>query len=303
NEEHSDGEDSNQNSEEVGHVGDHGSLKEVASSMEDAKKTTSKSKRAKPFTASGRRSFGERYENLSAKWKLQSGTIVEDVIFKSGKDTCKSLCFMIDVNDPNTASLFSKVDWEEITADLPSQATYSEEVFDYLDRFSEVNTIGDLERVLSDRPTDPDSRIVLDLFKITDPSPFSVINALGEMWWLQNAWGATRKLTLGVPHAFILPGEKASIDSTERINENLASTDVKRVGAKEDLIWRTLMAPECDWGVAEAATEWDPMSLKYCYESTHKLPRVLHDILVGRTTEVGSVDALRSEYVSGLIFG
>ncbi|KAF9098172.1 hypothetical protein BGX27_000843 [Mortierella sp. AM989] len=217
---------------------------------------------------------------------------------------------MIDVNDPNTASLFSKVDWEEITADLPSQATYSEEVFSYLDSFSEVNTIGDLEKVLSDRPTDPDSRIVyecllhwLDLFKITDPSPFSVIDALGEMWWLQNAWGATGKLTLGVPHAFILPGEKASIDSTERINGNLTSADVKRVGSKEDLIWRTLMALECDWGVAEAATEWDSMSMKYRYESTHKLPRVLHDILVGRTTEAGSVDALRSEYVSGLIFG
>ncbi|KAF9425064.1 hypothetical protein BGZ76_003436, partial [Entomortierella beljakovae] len=275
---------------------------------------TKKSKRAKPFTAKGRRSFGERFEMLGEKWVLQSGTVVEDVIYRSGIDSCKTYCsphsFMLDLNDPQTAKLFSEDDWDEIVSDLPSQAVYSEEAYSYMDKFSNIDSIVDLEKALNDRPTDPDSLIIygcldqwLDLFKTADPSPFSIINSLGEAWWLQNAWGATRKLAKGVPYVFILPGEKACIDSMERRNGNITAADVKQVGPKADLIWRSMIAPEHDWGAAEAATNWDPSSLKYRYESTHKLPRELHDILVGRTHELGMAESLRSEYVSGLIFG
>ncbi|KAF9155924.1 hypothetical protein BGX20_004351, partial [Mortierella sp. AD010] len=275
-----------------------------------ASENTKKSKLAKPFTAKGRRSFGERFEKLGEKWVLQSGTVVEDVIYRSGRDSCKTYCFMLDLNDPQTAKLFSEDDWDEIISDLPSQAVYSEEAYSYMDKFTNIDSVVDLEKALKDRPTDPDSLIIyecldqwLDLFKTADPSPFSIINSLGEAWWLQNAWGATRKLAKGVPYAFILPGEKACIDSMERRNGNITAADVKQVGPKADLIWRSMIAPERDWGAAEAATNWDPSSLKYRYESTHKLPRELHDILVGRTHELGMAESLRSEYVSGLIFG
>ncbi|KAF9112922.1 hypothetical protein BGX27_002587, partial [Mortierella sp. AM989] len=213
--------------------------------------------------------------------------------------------FMLDLNDPNVEKLFYKDDWEEITSDLPSQALYSEDTEIYMDKFVGVKSVLDLEELLKERPMDPECQVIhycldqwLDLYKTTDPSPFSIIHSLGESWWMQNAWGASRKLAHGVPHSFIIPGEKATLDSVDRINKNMAPTDHKRIGPKADLLWRTMIAPEQDWGAAEAACEWDPLGDKYRYESTHKLPRQLHDILVGRTYDVDLTECLRKEFVT-----
>ncbi|KAF8929463.1 hypothetical protein BGZ47_001028, partial [Haplosporangium gracile] len=35
----------------------------------------------------------------------------------------------------------------------------------------------------------------------------------------------------------------------------------------------SVVAPERDWAVAEAAPDWDPISDKYKFESAFKLPR------------------------------
>ncbi|KAG0008094.1 hypothetical protein BGZ80_003856, partial [Entomortierella chlamydospora] len=125
-------------------------------------KNTAKSKRAKPFTAKGRKSFGERFENLGEKWVLRSGTVVEDVIYRSGIDSCKTYCFMLDLSDPQTVKLFSEDDRDEIISDLPSQAVYSEEAYSYMDKFTNIDNVADLENALKDRPTDPDSLIIYE---------------------------------------------------------------------------------------------------------------------------------------------
>ncbi|KAF9926293.1 hypothetical protein FBU30_004101 [Linnemannia zychae] len=75
------------------------------------------------------------------------------------------------------------------------------------------------------------------------------------------------------------------------------------MGARADLIWRTLIVPERNWAVVEAAPEWDPISDKYRSESAFKLPRQLHDILTARSSELGGPDQLRYAFVTGLIFG
>ncbi|KAH7042521.1 hypothetical protein BKA57DRAFT_441382 [Linnemannia elongata] len=179
-----------------------------------------------------------------------------------------------------------------------------------MDSFHDVKNIDDLEKALRKRPTDPECLIIyhcldqwLDLYKAVNPSPFSIVNTLGEAWWINNAWGACMKLANGLPQAFILPGEKTGHDSAERKNKDVASVDRRRIGCKADLIWRTISAPERDWAVAEAAPDWDPIGKKYRYEGTFKLPRQLHDIISARSHEVGEKVRLRGEFVSGLIIG
>ncbi|KAF8952440.1 hypothetical protein BGZ46_003480, partial [Entomortierella lignicola] len=284
--------------------------KHVVSGTTPQKHKKKNNKLAKPFTEHGRRSFGERFNGLGKKWVLSSGTIVENVIFLAGNNDQEVYSFMLDLSDCKVEKLFSSEDWQEITVDLPNQEMYSQDVAEYMDKFADVKSISALEKALRERPFEPEHDIVyeclyqwLRLYKTTDPSPFSIIDSLGENWWLQNAWGATSRLADGIPYSFILTGSKACIDSTERRNSQLTATENKKVGSKADLIWRTIIAPEHDWGTAEAACEWDPIGQKYRYESTHKLPRQMHDILIGRAFELGKTDSLRNEYVSGLVFG
>jgi len=75
------------------------------------------------------------------------------------------------------------------------------------------------------------------------------------------------------------------------------------MGVRADLVWRTVTLPETDWAIAEAAKVWSPQDNKYISESKFKLPRQLHDVLVGRTMEVGGANELRDVLVSGLIIG
>ncbi|KAF8919086.1 hypothetical protein BGZ58_004739, partial [Dissophora ornata] len=43
-------------------------------------------KRRKSFTNKNRRSLEGRYQNLGEKWILESGTVVEDVLYVAGSD-------------------------------------------------------------------------------------------------------------------------------------------------------------------------------------------------------------------------
>ncbi|KAF9110159.1 hypothetical protein BGX27_006701, partial [Mortierella sp. AM989] len=146
----------------------------------------------------------------------------------------------------------------------------------------------------------------VNMFETDQPSPFDVAGSLSESWWLKSAWGVCTDLAKGVPRCSILPGKVPGLDSSARRNSDRESTcgsERKRIGTRTDLVWRTLTAPETDWATAEAAKVWCPQGNKYNTESKFKLPRQLHDILIGRTMEVGGSHELRDVFVSGLIIG
>ncbi|KAF9353056.1 hypothetical protein BGX26_009155 [Mortierella sp. AD094] len=124
--------------------------------------------------------------------------------------------FMLDLDDPHVKKMFSQDDWAEIIADLPSQEFYTDSVGLYLDSFSKIRTIEELEESLRIRPASEDCLLPP---KIKEPSPFAIVNTLGESWWIDNAWGVCLRLTNGVPNAFMLPGEKTGHDSAEQKSE------------------------------------------------------------------------------------
>lgn len=105
----------------------------------------------------------------------------------------------------------------------------------------------------------------------------------------------------------MLPGDVAGLESKERQNRIQANKGPDnaraRIGKKSDLFWRSFDEPQRDWAVAEAAKAWNTYKDKYTIESTTKLPRQLHDILIHRTRELGSVEGLRATAVAGLVIG
>ncbi|KAF9105260.1 hypothetical protein BGX27_009710 [Mortierella sp. AM989] len=109
-----------------------------------------------------------------------------------------------------------------------------------MDSFYDVKDIEDFEKALKERSTGAECLIA---FK---PSPFTIVNTLGEAWCINNTWVACMKLANGFPHAFILPGEKTGYDSAERKNKGITAVDRRRIGCRADLIWRTVAAPEQD---------------------------------------------------------
>ncbi|KAG0247837.1 hypothetical protein BG011_000831 [Mortierella polycephala] len=217
--------------------------------------------------------------------------------------------FMIDLSDKTTRQLFSKDDWTEISSDLPHIPPYSKEASEYLDKFDSVATLEDLQDLLDRRPRDTESQLIYEcllnwlcLYETEDPSPFNVAGSLSEGWWLKSAWGVCTNMALGMPGCFIIPGEITGHDSSARRNkdrESAIGSERKRVGVRADLIWRNMKLPETDWAIAEAAKVWCPNSNKYISESKFKLPRQLHDVLVGRSMEVGGASELRNAFVSG----
>ncbi|KAF9578095.1 hypothetical protein BGW38_006307, partial [Lunasporangiospora selenospora] len=308
---------------------------ENASANAEYSPATKKRKGSKQFTDNRRKSLERRYSSLGEKWILRSGVVVEDVLFEAGKlmsDFHPIHSFMLDLSDEITRQLFSNDDWAEISSNLPCVPRYSEKASEYLDKFDLVATVQDLQNHLDKRPQQVESQLIhecllnwyvvagyhtssdsvgifnsyfyhfprLYLFETDNPSPFDVAGSLSENWWLKSAWGVCTSLAKGVPGCFVIPGEITGHDSSARRNNSRESTcaaERKRMGVRADLIWRTITSPETDWAIAEAAKVWCPQSNKYISESKFKLPRQLHDILVGRTMEVGGADGLRDALV------
>ncbi|KAF9376388.1 hypothetical protein BGX21_003499 [Mortierella sp. AD011] len=264
--------------------------------------TKKRTKAEEKFSEAARNSLQRRHSALGPKWLLKSGTVVEDVLLQAGLDLSVDhpiRRFMIDLNDKYTESLFSLQDWTEIKSNLPSSATYSKEVADYIDTLEDIVHEQDIIGVLNDRPHDPEKAIVhrcaeswCDLCSM-DPSPFVLESILSEDWWMNNAWSGARLLTKAVPGSYIITGEATGIDSTSRRNNKERHVDViphnnrKKMGVRADMIWRTMDTPIKDWMIVEAARQWDENAGKYIQESTFKVPRQLHDILSARSLEVG----------------
>ncbi|KAL0075079.1 hypothetical protein J3Q64DRAFT_1826257 [Phycomyces blakesleeanus] len=242
--------------------------------------------------ARGKASFTRRFQTLGDKWILSSGTVVEEVLYEAGMECAVYNAvhsFMIDMNDPWIKDKFLASDWAEISRDPPAYPPIPEAGVAYLSSFDHVRT-------------------VLYIFRCKSPSPFAIAQQLPEHWWQERAWGIVGRLALDVECCFILPGDVAGIDSDARRNRarytgNIQPISRKRMGVRGDLFWRSFEEPQKDWAVVETLKKWSTFSTKYILESSIKLPRQLHDILVHRTKEVGRVDLMRGTFVPGLMMG
>ncbi|KAG0242051.1 hypothetical protein BGX31_000676 [Mortierella sp. GBA43] len=233
------------------------------------------------FDLKGQLEFQKRYEDLGEKWILETGTVVEDILFEAG-NKCSIYnpvhSFMIDTHDPWIREFFTDDEWDEISNGRPT-LDMDNETLHYIEQFDKVTTIEELEQCLSRYPKEFESALVHRTLTSCDQ-----------------------------PHSLMLPGETSCLDSRLRRNIGRYSSHTGpqarlRVGAKADFIWRTMDGPAKDWGVVEASRTWDELGDKYITESSMKLPRQMHDILRSRTREVGALDLMRRAQVPGLFVG
>ncbi|KAG0008162.1 hypothetical protein BGZ80_003784 [Entomortierella chlamydospora] len=107
-----------------------------------------------------RRSLQRRYGILQEKWTLDSGSIVENILYEAGKKLSVPhpiQSFIIDMQDSYTKKLFSEKDWAEITSDIPKPTMYGQHASTYLATFDDIKTVENLESILEKRPTcDPE---------------------------------------------------------------------------------------------------------------------------------------------------
>ncbi|OAD66242.1 hypothetical protein PHYBLDRAFT_152567 [Phycomyces blakesleeanus NRRL 1555(-)] len=251
---------------------------------------------SKLLMARGKASFTRRFQTLGDKWILSSGTVVEEVLYEAGMECAVYNAvhsFMIDMNDPWIKDKFLASDWAEISRDPPAYPPIPE---------------AGLETALQTRPIDSESQLVHQCL-VDCPSPFAIAQQLPEHWWQERAWGIVGRLALDVECCFILPGDVAGIDSDARRNRarytgNIQPISRKRMGVRGDLFWRSFEEPQKDWAVVETLKKWSTFSTKYILESSIKLPRQLHDILVHRTKEILTHKQSRiPHFVPGLMMG
>ncbi|KAF9927596.1 hypothetical protein BGZ65_006711 [Modicella reniformis] len=277
---------------------------------------------SRPFNSDSKALFIKRYLTLGTKWRLNSGTIVEDRLFKIGVN-CTSLhsvhSFMIDIDDTWLELMFSKQDWHEICSQWPEVPPLSKSVTRYIQSFDGITSVKGLKKILKERPQGTEEELVYhclenwcDIYE-DDPSAFTIADKLSESWWQNEAWGVLRKLAKGVTDCKMLPGDVAGVESKRRQNEMFRSKESSepgtreqqraRIGKKGDMFWRSFSEPVRDWAVVEAAKTWNAFGKKYIIESTSKLPRQLYDILLHRTQEVGGAHKMRGCIVPGLVIG
>ncbi|KAF9581947.1 hypothetical protein BGW38_000858 [Lunasporangiospora selenospora] len=260
--------------------------------------------KARAFDRSSRGSFERRYKALGRKWTLSSGTVVEDRLYEIGLDCDIYLpihSFMVDTDDRWLEEQFDPEDWLEICSNWPES-------------FDGVTDLDSLLKAITQRPEEIEKRLVFrcleDWYDIysDEPSPFLIADRLSESWWQNEVWGIVRKLTNGVPNCKMLPGDVAGLESKKRQNRvchNAATGTMGRakMGKRGDMFWRSFDEPAKDWAVIEAAKSWNVFGHKYIVETSSKLPRQMHDILLHRTKEIRSPDKMRRVIVPGLVIG
>ncbi|KAG0013175.1 hypothetical protein BGZ82_002275 [Podila clonocystis] len=274
-----------------------------------------KTVKCRPFDVPSKKSFQRRFESLGSKWILSTSTVVEDKLYEIGLASefySPIHSFMVDCDDAQVARNFTELEWNEICGEWPTTQIPAKTV-DYVESFSDVESLQNLEELLKQRPKDIEEQLVYRCLEdwlhiyTDDPSPFLITERLSESYWQQEVWGVTRKLAKGFLNCKMLPGEKAGVESKERQNRIKASKGLSNTracyGKKGDLFCRSFDEPMRDWAVVEAAKAWNIYLSKYTIESSTKLPRQLHDMLMHRTKELGSVDRLRKIAVPGLVMG
>ncbi|KAG0359922.1 hypothetical protein BGZ54_009769 [Gamsiella multidivaricata] len=231
--------------------------------------TLAPSRSSSQFTDDSRRSLPRRYDVLRPKWTLESGTVVEDVLNDAGKELAVSHpihAFMIDIQDPFTKKLFNQNDWDEILKGIPKTTGYSDSASAFMGKFDEVSSLNDLKTRLDSSPAqDAECELIHSCLKNwtniyeMNPSPFALEGKLSEKWWETHAWGVCNNLCKGIPGCFMMVGEMTGKDSTARRNfkmhakEETPQDSRKRMGLRADFIWRSMLSPEKDWAIGEAA--------------------------------------------------
>ncbi|RUP44941.1 hypothetical protein BC936DRAFT_148828 [Jimgerdemannia flammicorona] len=244
------------------------------------------------------------------KWTLLSGTVVEDVIFIKYKDVnTESLAhsWIIDLDDDEMASLFSRTDWQEIsnrTLALPQLETL---MVKSMSRFAGVTTTTELRNVLEKttyRPKDElynremhyDAEWVdlvirkMCVFIFTHYFPLPLLENPDHLlrkphlegWYDSNIWSFIVDHALQDLRCMVTERKESSSLATaiRKNRKRIRKEDRSRIGRRLDAIVKTDDDAYYEYGAVEVARTFRSIKSTKWLTDNLKLAKVLHDMLV-----------------------
>ncbi|CAG8532643.1 3996_t:CDS:10 [Paraglomus occultum] len=270
--------------------------------------------------------FTQRFAELetSKKWKLKSGTYVEDVLYELGM-TCQYHnlvhSFILDPEDPFIKNAFTEEELFEIIEKKngEDQLEIDDELLEYIDTFAKAsqilnyNLFSSSTQEIREALNTPHSRLgqnynpqtdfmyehvrttVMDWVRLLEMQPNPLTLAMPEGWYCVNVWRTIDIAFSDTPYTYVIGGEKVGVACTcsERKNRyrtlaNVGPIQRKAIGKKGDAYVRTIGSTQIDWAVSEAGAKWEGVhGTKLMTECGLSLPRTLKDILVHLASKMG----------------
>ncbi|CAB4488879.1 unnamed protein product [Rhizophagus irregularis] len=236
------------------------------------------------FTFQDRELFTQRFQSMKSykKWKLSTGTYVEDVLYNLGKK-CRYHnlvhSFIIDPGDKFVQSGFTS---DEITEIRETKSMYElpkidDDLLEYIDSFAKDST-KDIRKALYsshprlcenynphvDFPYEHVRTTVSDWVRLLEmePNPLTSTQDLPESWFRINVWRTIDIAFSDVPFLFFVGGEKAGLATKDRKNRgrtlsNIGPMQRKSIGKKGDGYVRSFGSRSIDWAASEAGSKWE----------------------------------------------
>ncbi|RUS32801.1 hypothetical protein BC938DRAFT_474232 [Jimgerdemannia flammicorona] len=238
-------------------------------------------------------------------WRLESGTIVEEELYKIGKGlnyehfgyiiSSGTHSFILDTEDDNVRNHFNDKDFQEITtAPQPSVPQLSEDVAEYLSRFSTKMKIADVRETLLSQDERFGRGYTKDAYHDLDYIRYALHTMVREIegghlqdnnlesWYNCHIWHAILDQGFGnLPNISVVRGESMIRSTALRKNGHRKSNDRRKVGHRGDWVLRSVGNGDRDeFGVGEVAKQWtDNFSTKFMKEAGLKVPKALKDML------------------------
>ncbi|CAI2181738.1 11046_t:CDS:10 [Funneliformis geosporum] len=262
------------------------------------------------------------------KWKLSTGTYVEDVLYNLGiKCRYNNLVhsFIIDSEDKFVQSGFTSDELTEIreTKSMYESPQIDNELLGYIDSFAKDST-KDIRKALYssyprlcenynplvDFPYEHVRTTVSDWVRLLEmePNPLTITQDLPESWFRINVWRTVDIAFSDLPFVFFVGGEKAGLATKDRKNRgrtlsNIGPMQRRAIGKKGDGYVRSFGSRSIDWAASEAGSKWEgEKGTKIIKECGLSLPKVLKDIFINLARKVNyDEDKIRKINIPGFI--
>ncbi|GBB84115.1 hypothetical protein RclHR1_10750004 [Rhizophagus clarus] len=302
-------------------ISDH---KEVTNDQEEMKEATSDSdKEVKKaindkveMSEKNREKIMKAYREMDKKymWKLSSGRIVEEELYKLGKEQQFEHAihsFILDVEDKLIMEHFTREELEEIdSTPIPEVPELPKEVDNFLCKFLGKTNLNEIRQTIKESMFGNDYNrekhhdvdyICLALYSLVKEIENGNLKDTNlENWYNCHVWNAIFDQAFGDMVA-VVRNEGASISRVTRKNENAKgkSSERHKIGRRGSWILSAVSTgnkDEFDW--------IDKYGTKYFREIGLKLPKTLKDMLVNLIERVNWNEEVRKKIQTvGIIYG
>ncbi|CAG8670334.1 12556_t:CDS:10, partial [Funneliformis caledonium] len=256
-----------------------------------------------PFKLSetNRKEIEEVYKLMDKQfmWKLSSERIVEEELYKLGKDLEFEHAvhsFILDVDDKLIAEHFTEAELREMEdTPIPEVSELSDEIINLLNKFTGKTNLNEIRQIIKevsfgsnyDREKHHDMDYIclalhalvreIESGKITDTNL--------ENWFNCHVWSVIFDQAFGdMKTIAVVRGESTSVSTATRKNKKAKRKlgERRKIGRRGDWILRAVSNGNKDeFGAGEAGKCWlDEYETKYLREGGLKLPKTLKDMLL-----------------------